>query len=324
MPVLKQTAVGLVALVSAASPVKSWAQTATVAKAEAALVAQCPPGPNLTEAQADALPIEVTHWGDTGPVVMLVHGGVQGNVGGGPSSWVRQEAISQEGFQLWVPDRPGFGKSPTRGPDDMAKEATWIAKMMPDGVNLIGHSWGGADVLLAAAKRPQAVRSIILIEPAMTQLIPNDPELRKDPVLNQAVAERDQWVEESKTPAEFMRKFAATVTGAGKAPPALAAMLNDEQKATLSGCAMLEGKVVSGAETRAAAAVVAKAGIPVLVVTGGWSPAREKEGDLIAELTHGRHVVVPSPSHFVQAANPTQFNKVAVDFIREADKQHAG
>ena len=48
------------------------------------------------------------------------------------------------------------------------------------------------------------------------------------------------------------------------------------------------------------------------------------EGDLIAKLTHGRHVIVRSPSHFVQAANPTEFNTVALDFMREADKSHSG
>ncbi len=321
---LQKSAVGLVALISALSPTRSWAQPAAVARAQAALVAQCPPWPKLGPAEAEALPIHVTHWGDAGAVVLLIHGGVQGGVGGGPSSFARQRPISQEGFQLLVPDRPGFGQSPTRGPDDMENESVWIAKMMGGGVNLIGHSWGGADALLAAARQPDRVRSLILIEPAMTQLIPTDPELMKNPVLHQAVAERAQWLVTAKTPSDFMRSFAATVTGAGKAPPALTSVMANPAMTTASGCALIEGKVATAAETRAAAAAVAQAGIPVLVVTGGWSPARDKEGDIIAGLTHGSHVIVPSPSHFVQAANPTQFNKVAVDFMREADKTRSG
>ena len=72
----------------------------------------------------------------------------------------------------------------------MENESVWIAKMMGGGVNLIGHSWGGADALLAAARDPDQVRSLILIEPAMTQLIPSDPELMKNPVLHQAQARR--------------------------------------------------------------------------------------------------------------------------------------
>ena len=318
-----RASVGLV-LLSALSPMQSRAQPATVARAQAALVAQCPPWPTPGSAQADALPIHVTRWGDAGPVVLLIHGGVQGDVGGGPLSFVRQKPISQAGFQLVLPDRPGFGQSPSRGPDNMENESVWIAGMFGNGVNLIGHSWGGADALLAAARQPGKVRSLILIEPAMTQLIPADPELMKNPVLHQAVAERAQWLVSAKTPADFLRSFAATVSGSGKTPPALAAVVADPTKATAAGCALLEGKVATAAETRAAAAIVAQAGIPVLVVTGGWSPARDMEGDIIAKLTHGRHVLVRSPSHFVQAANPTDFNKVALDFMREADKTRGG
>ena len=295
-----------------------------MASAEKALVAQCPPWPTLSPAEADALPIHVTRWGDAGPAVLLIHGGVQGNVGGGPLSFARQKPISEAGFQLALPDRPGFGQSPSRGPDNMENESVWIAGMFGHGVNLIGHSWGGTDALLAAARQPGKVRSLILIEPAMTQLVPADPELMKNPVLHQAVAERAHWILTSKTPADYLRSFAATVSGAGKTPPTLAVVLADPTRATAAGCALLEGKIATAAETRAAAAVVAQAGIPVLVVTGGWSPARDMEGDIIAKLTNGRHVIVPSPSHLVQAANPTDFNKVAIDFMREADKTRGG
>ena len=320
---LQKTVVGLAALISAL-PVQSRAQPVAVARAQAARPAQAPPGPTRRRATADALPIHVTHWGDAGPVVLLIHGGVQGDVGGGPSSFARQKPISQEGFQLLLPDRPGFGQSPTRGPDNMENESVWIAGMLGNGVNLVGHSWGGTDALLAAARQPAKVQSLILIEPAMTQLVPADPELMKNPVLHQAVAERAQWLVAAKTPADFMRSFVATVSGTGKPPPALAAVMADPAKATGAGCALLEGKVATAAETRAAAAAVAQAGIPVLVVTGGWSSARDMEGDLIAKLTHGRHVIVRSPSHFVQAANPVEFNKVALDFMREADKTRSG
>ena len=167
-----KTAAGLVALISALSPVQSRAQPAAVAHAQAALIAQCPPWPTPGPAEAATMPIHVTRWGDTGPVVLLIHGGVQGDVGGGPSSFARQKPISQQGFQLELPDRPGFGQSPTRGPDNMENESVWIAGMFGNGVNLIGHSWGGADALLAAARDPGKVRSLILIEPAMTQLDP--------------------------------------------------------------------------------------------------------------------------------------------------------
>ena len=321
MALPQKIVVGLAALISVL-PMQSGAQPVAVSRAQAALIAQCPSWP--TPAAAFTLPINVTRWGNAGPLVLLIHGGVQGDVGGGPSSFAKQKPISQEGFQLLLPDRPGFGLSPSRGPDNMENESVWIAGMLGNGVNLIGHSWGGTDALLAAARQPMKVQSLILIEPAMTQLISADPELMKNPVLSRAMAERAQWLVMAKTPADFMRSFVATVSGVGKPSPALAAAMADPAKATRVGCALLKGKVATAAETRAAAITVAQARIPVLVVTGGWSPARDMEGDLIAKLTNGRHVIVRSPSHLVQALNPTEFNKVVVDFIRVADKTHSG
>ena len=127
---------------------------AELGRHRAALVAQCPASPTLDPAQADALPINVVRWGTEGPRIVIIHGGVQGRLGGGPDTFLKQQAWASEGFQVELVQRPGFGQSPTRGVDDMDREAVWIAGMLGDGANLIGHSWGGADALLAAARRP--------------------------------------------------------------------------------------------------------------------------------------------------------------------------
>ncbi len=120
-----------------------------------ALMAQCGPVPaRLPEADAAKLPIHVTAWGSTGPAVLIVHGGVQGGLGGGPSTFAKQEPLAQQGWRLQVVDRPGFGQSQSRGVDDMQADAVWIADMLGDGANLIGHSWGGAEALLPAAPKP--------------------------------------------------------------------------------------------------------------------------------------------------------------------------
>lgn len=43
-------------------------------------------------------------------------------------------------------------------------------------------------------------------------------------------------------------------------------------------------------------------------------------GDLVAKLTGGRHVIVKSPSHFVQLANAIEFNDVVDAFMRDAER----
>ena len=72
------------------------------------------------------------------------------------------------------------------------------------------------------------------------------------------------------------------------------------------------------AETlRAELAAVKRAGVPLLVVTGGWSPALDAVGARAALIGGGRHEIVASPNHFPNLV--PAFNPVLVAFMKEAD-----
>src|SRR5271165_4633819 len=120
------------------------------------------------EASGPLASIHVARWGHSGPRVVLVHGGAQGTPVGGESNFRAQQPLAQEGWQLIVPDRPGHGRSPDPGrPDDAEADGAWVAALLEDGAHLVGHSFGGCVALAAAARRPEAVRSLTLIEPGM-------------------------------------------------------------------------------------------------------------------------------------------------------------
>ena len=136
-----------------------------MARHHQALLALCTAQPEPDG--ASSLPIDVRHLGTAGPRVLLIHGGVQGSLGGGPATFTRQDALAESSWRVDSVSRPGFGPSPSRGPDDMDKDAVWIAKMLGGGTNVIAHSWGAAEALLAAARRPAQVQSLILVEPAL-------------------------------------------------------------------------------------------------------------------------------------------------------------
>ena len=294
---------------------------AELGRHRAALIAQCPALPALDPARAGALPIHVVRWGTEGPRVLIIHGGVQGRLGGGPDTFVKQQAWASEGFQVELVQRPGFGQSPTRGVDDMDREAVWIADMLGDGANLIGHSWGGADALLAAARHPQAVRSLVLVEPALTAIAEADPTLRDNPAVRAGAIMRARITMSAQTPAEYGEKFAGMLGNAsGGSATAPAALGSDPAEATRIGCSLLQGKVAPFAEFNTAIETVAAANIPVLIVTGGWNPGFDAAGDVLARLLHGRHIIVRSPSHFVQLANAADFNAEVGAFMRDADK----
>jgi pimeloyl-ACP methyl ester carboxylesterase len=294
----------------------------------AALIAQCPSFPQISPADAANLPIHVTQWGAIGPRIIVIHGGEQSisAIGGGPGNWTGQKVLGERGWQLSVPDRPGFGGSPSRGPDDAIADAQWIAKMLGEGANLWGHSFGGAEALLAAAQRPQIVQSLVLVEPALWPMVKDNPDLRNYPHINEEIASMEMALFTAKKPADYasllLRSFQPAKSGFKIALMRRAVKMIPRLGEEI-GCGALEAREATGEALQRAAETVSEAHIPVLIVTGGWSPSRDQLGELAARLIGGRHVIVPSTNHIIMASNPTDFNKVVTNFMRNADKERA-
>ena len=114
--------------------------------------------------------LHVETWGDGTPVV-LVHG----SLATGEEEWDAQRPLAEEGFRLLVLDRRGYGRSPAATGEDFLVDADDIVELMGDGAHLVGHSYGGLGVMLAAARRPGATRSLTLLEPPAPRLARDDP-----------------------------------------------------------------------------------------------------------------------------------------------------
>jgi pimeloyl-ACP methyl ester carboxylesterase len=97
-------------------------------------------------------------------------------LGGSATNWTELAGLLATGATGLAVDLPGFGLSPPRDDRDfrMSTQADTIATMITqtgDGpVHLFGNSMGGAIALLLAASRPDLVRSLTLISPAMPDL----------------------------------------------------------------------------------------------------------------------------------------------------------
>ena len=63
---------------------------------------------------------------------------------------------------------------------------------------------------------------------------------------------------------------------------------------------------------------VRQAGIPLLVISGGWSPAFDAVCDTVAELGGGSRLDIASPHHFPQLVSD-EFNQKLAKFMEEAD-----
>ena len=264
--------------------------------------------------------IHITRWGTSGPPVVLVHGSAQGSRVGGDGHFAAQQRLAERGWQVLVPDRPGHGRSPAPGrPDDADLDAVWLAEMLAElprelpgeGAHLVGHSFGGCVALAAAARRPQSVRSLTLIEPGMQKLATHDPRVRRFGMQLLAV----KYL--SLSAASRARRFAQLV---GIPPEIGASKSTDELTRMGQGIFALR---VPSADTLARQLLALKqAAIPLLVVSGGWNPAFEATADAVAAAGNGQRRVIASPHHFPQSVSD-EFNQVLAAFMVQSDSARA-
>jgi len=114
---------------------------------------------------------------DAAEPAVFVHG-----LGGSATNWTDVMGLLQDRLSSAAPDLPGVGWSPPPSGDDYSLTAH--ARVITDfiesdarsnrhgPVHLIGNSLGGTVATLVAARRPDLVRSLTLVSPAMPVLRP--------------------------------------------------------------------------------------------------------------------------------------------------------
>jgi pimeloyl-ACP methyl ester carboxylesterase len=104
--------------------------------------------------------------GDAGEAVVAVHG-----VGATGRQFRRlAEALARRGVRTVAPDRPGAGGSTPGDPALRAQAGAVLhaADALAGGPAVwVGHSWGAAVALQAALLRPDRVRALVLVAPAL-------------------------------------------------------------------------------------------------------------------------------------------------------------
>ncbi len=250
----------------------------------------------------------VTRWGNQGPKVVLVHGSAQGSKVGGDHHFSAQQRLAERGWQLLVPDRPGHGRSPDPGrPDDAEADGALVAELLGDGAHLVGHSFGGCVALAAAAKRPEAVKSLTIIEPAMAAMALDKPFV-KGFVFRIVSILLFSLSAESR-----IKRFVKLVN----IPPEIRGG-SDPAELKRMGRAIKELKLPTKPELLREWDIVKRAGIPVFVVSGGWLPAFESISDEAARVSDGRRLVIRSPHHFPQLVSD-EFNLELAEFMQAHD-----
>lgn len=232
--------------------------------------------------------LHVTEWGD-GERVVLVHGGTPG---GGAMSFAAQEVLSER-WHLVLPDRPGHGQSPRQGREDFERDAALIQPLLGERSHLVGHSYGGMVALCLAVERPEAVRSLTLIEP------PAYCFAKRDPIVEEmGKANRELFEHPPADPVELMRRFFTLVGLDIEIPdPAPEPFLPIAE-----GFALDFADIRGPDEAEIEPDRLTAGGYPIQVLTSDRTAGFEVIAEAIAAQTGGAHVVMPGTDHTVQNA----------------------
>ncbi|HEX3790687.1 MAG TPA: alpha/beta fold hydrolase [Pseudonocardiaceae bacterium] len=262
------------------------------------------------------------------PTTVYVHG-----LGGSATNWTELSGqLSGRSAGIAV-DLPGFGRSapPERGTLPSGRPVLFgltdfadvvvsaIAEFGNGPVHLVGNSMGGAIALLVAAARPELVRTLTLVSPAMPDLRPN-PRRLSDPRIAVAVipvlGRRMRRALSQVTPAEqadqLLRLCFAEPARVSPGRVALAVGEYEERLAmpwagrSLSDAtnALFRAWLTGG--DRSLWAVAARVAAPTLVVWGDRDKlvTVRKAPRTAQVLPRGRLLVLPRTGHVAQMERP--------------------
>jgi pimeloyl-ACP methyl ester carboxylesterase len=238
---------------------------------------------------------------ETQPRLLLVHGSVVN----ADLTWSAQKPLAER-FEIVAPNRRGFPPGPDVEHVDFEDEAVWLEQFLEPGTHLVGHSYGGVCSLFLAARRPELLRSLTVIEP------PAFGVARGIPAADEFMSRiEEHWTNGPRDPGEFLRGFLVLVgssTPSGDFTPEL-----------------LQGARTLMVERPPSEAVVpfdelVPTPFPKLVVSGGHSAAFDAVCDVLEERLGAERTVLPGAGHSVQRLGEP-FNELLASFVERAEER---
>jgi pimeloyl-ACP methyl ester carboxylesterase len=232
--------------------------------------------------------------------VVLVHGSVVN----GDATWAAQRPLAER-FELVVPNRRGFPPGPDVERVDFEDEAVWLEQFLVRGTHLVGHSYGGVISLLAAARRPELLRSLTVIEPPCLGVA------RGNPVVDAYEAQSRLLWHETGEPAAFLRAF---LQGVGAPVPR-----GEFSSALLQGARTLMVERQPW-EAEIPLDALAAASFAKLVVSGAHSEPFEIVCDVLERRLEAERAALPGAGHAVQRLGEP-FNALLTAFVERTERR---
>jgi pimeloyl-ACP methyl ester carboxylesterase len=237
----------------------------------------------------------------TGPRVVLVHGSVIN----AKRQWVLQRELASS-FTLVLANRRGYPPNPPLDYLDFEDQADDIAALLEDGSHLVGFSYGGVVALLAASRRPEAVRSLTVIEPPALRVARGHPDVDRLALDLSALF----WCGPQEV-RPFLDEFLQLMGGKFTLPRTLPPDLEQGARALMVERPPWDARPTLG--------TLARAPFPKLVVSGAHNPALEAVCDALEEQLGAERVVISGAGHDIPQAG-IGFNDTLVAFLDRAEE----
>ncbi|HEX2085040.1 MAG TPA: alpha/beta hydrolase [Solirubrobacteraceae bacterium] len=218
-----------------------------------------------------------------GPPVLLLHGGLLS----GDMAWTAQSPLAERWTLVRV-DRVGYGASAGLGEtEDFDRDTELLAPALETGTHLVGWSSGGVAAMLVAARRPDAVASLTLIEPPVFHVAADSAAARE--LLHRGQA---HWARQEGDEVEWVRDFFA-LFGTEAPPDEVLDGLRDHARAW-------RGIARRPWDVHLPLGPLAAARFPKLVLSGGYSDGFEDVCDVLAARLGAERDVIEGAGHAVQ------------------------
>jgi pimeloyl-ACP methyl ester carboxylesterase len=212
--------------------------------------------------------------------VVLVHG----SVGNAAATWAEQRALASR-FELVLVERSGYPPRPPEERIDFEDQAVELAELLEEGDHLVGHSYGGVVSMLAAARRPDALRSLTVNEPPALGVA------RGDPAVEEFLA---QFRHVPREPRAYLEFFLPLVGTNRRLPDPLPPELEAGARAAMAERPPHEAEIPLD--------LLAQAPFPKLVVSGAHSAVFDAVCDVLESRLGAERVVVPGAGHSIPRA----------------------
>ena len=258
------------------------------------------------------VPVHREAWGAGPPLLMLHAGGSSG------AQWRRAASFLQDRRRIVAPDLIGFGKTgawPRAGGLTHDLQADLVAMLVEDdggeAVDVVGHSYGGATAVRLALRRPELVRSLVLVEPLLSTLLRD----AGDPLFDEYRGMAEGFVRHARAGRDeeawalFLDYRNGPGTWAGMAEKARARFLGQTAQTAEGFLSNLSNPTTLDDCRRISA--------PTTVARGGDTAAPDRRvAELLRDAIPGcRYVVIPGAGHMSPLTHSEELARIVLDHL---------